>query len=319
MKKGSVLILCLLSSIVCWCQDGHWSLAFWNVENFFDIRHDTLKQDFAFMPEGENHWTLRKYEAKRDCIYKVVAAMEYPAVVGLAEVENDYVLRDLCRYTPLRRYKYDFVHFESPDIRGVDCALLYRQNAFRVFEARPICVSDTLADFFTRDILLVGGVLMKDTAADSCFILVNHWPSKLGGAKAEKRRMAIARTLRQVLDSLVEAHPTALVMAMGDFNSDPYEPPMRQFQFDREGRNPEGLYNLMFRLPKGEGSYKFQDSWSYIDQIIANRDLNAEVFKPQFMLREDARHMGEKVYRTAIGMRYVGGFSDHLPIIVRVP
>ena len=319
MKTGVALILWLTGSVACWCQSERWTLAFWNVENFFDTKHDTLKQDYAFTPEGDNHWTYRKYGAKRDGIYKVVAAMKYPVVIGLAEVENDYVLRDLCRYTPLQRYGYDFVHFESPDSRGVDCALLYRQKSFRVFEAWPICVSDTLSGFFTRDILLVGGVFMRGDAEDSCFILVNHWPSKLNGAKAEKHRITIAKKVRGVMDSLIEAHPTASVMAMGDFNSDPYEPPMREMEFDKNGKNPEGLYNLMFRLPKGEGSYKFQNAWSYIDQIIANRDLCAEVFKPHFMVREDPRYMGEKMFRTSIGMRYVGGFSDHLPIIVRVP
>lgn len=319
MKKGVVLIVCLVSSVACWSQGERWTLAFWNVENFFDTKHDTLKQDLAFTPEGDNHWTYRKYEAKRDGIYKVVAAMKWPAVMGLAEVENDNVLRDLCRYTPLRQYGYDFVHFESPDMRGVDCAMLYRRNAFRVFEAWPICVSDSSRGFFTRDILLVGGVLMMGEVEDSCFILVNHWPSKLNGAKSEKRRVEIAKRLRRVMDSLAEAYPTALVIAMGDFNSDPYEFPMRQMEFDRNGKNPQGLYNLMFHLPKGEGSYKYIDTWSYIDQVIANRDLCAEVFKPHFMLREDKRYMGEKMFRTSIGMRYVGGFSDHLPIIVHVP
>ena len=319
MKKGVALILWLTGSVACWCQSERWTLAFWNVENFFDTKHDTLKEDFAFTPEGDHHWTKSRYEDKRDKIYKMIAAMRYPDVVGLSEVENDYVLRDLCRYTPLRRYHYEFVHYESPDRRGSDCALIYRKHRLKVLESRAICVSDSSKGFQTRDILLVGGVLMQGLRRDSCYILVNHWPSKLGGAVAERRRVVIAQKLRFLLDSLWVAHPSALVLAMGDFNSDPYESPMDNMGFSKDGRNAEGFINLMYGLKRGGGSYKYKDSWSYIDQVIANRDLKVEAFSPDFILLDDERNMGKKVFRTYVGMRYLGGFSDHLPLIIEVP
>ena len=140
---ATVLGLFLYTTDVCAQDEGRWTMAFWNVENYFDTQHDTLKEDMEFTPTGKNHWTAKRYADKRNKIYKMVAAMQWPVVVGLAEVENDRVLRDLCRYTPLRRYGYEFVHYESPDRRGVDCALLYRKELFTVFESQRIDVSDS--------------------------------------------------------------------------------------------------------------------------------------------------------------------------------
>ena len=136
-------------------------MACWNVENLFDTRHDTMKDDCAFTPEGDNHWTSKRYQDKQNKIFKTIAAMQWPVVVGMAEVENDHVLRDLCRNTPLRKLGYDFVHFESPDQRGVDCALLYRKGLFDLFESTNIYVSDTTEGFYTRDILLVVMQLLR--------------------------------------------------------------------------------------------------------------------------------------------------------------
>ena len=312
------IMLCVLAGLTCQAQDNvRWSVAFWNVENFFDTQHDTLKDDIAFTPQGENHWNAKRYADKRNKIYKMVAAMQWPAVVGLAEVENDRVLRDLCRYTPLRRYGYEFVHYESPDKRGIDCALLYRRGVFKVFESRRIDVSDSTEDFYTRDILFVDGVLGEK---DSCYIFVNHWPSKRNGAVAERHRIEIARLLLGLMDSLQQEHPTALVLAMGDFNAAPDEDAISKgLGFEGGCRNAAGLYNLMCKMAVGEGSYKYKDTWSRIDQMIANRELKAEVFAPDFMLRDDTRYMGMKPFRTYSGMRYLGGYSDHLPIIVNIP
>lgn len=315
---ASLLLLGCLPWTLCQGQSApRWHIAFWNVENFFDTTHDTLKNDEAFLPMGDNHWTSRRYTDKRDKIYKMIAAMEWPTAIGMAEVENDHVLRDLCYGTPLRRKRYEFIHFESPDLRGVDCALLYRRDLFHPTESRPLRVSDSTANFFTRDILLVGGVL---TDGDSCYLLVNHWPSKLGGTEANRHRLAIARLLRHTLDSLQRTHPTALVMAMGDFNASPDEEAIRKgLGFERKRMNPDGFFNLMHDFPKGTGTYKYQDSWSCIDQIIANRDLPTRIFSPEFILIDDSKYLGQKLFRTYIGMQYKGGYSDHLPVIVDIP
>ena len=318
----AVVIVIILLPASAYAQKGwRWTMAFWNVENYFDTRRDTLKDDCAFTPEGDNHWTPRRYQDKQNKIFKTIAAMQWPVVVGMAEVENDHVLRDLCRNTPLRKMSYDFVHFESPDQRGIDCALLYRKGLFEVFEARNIYVSDTAEGFYTRDLLLVGGVL-NDTlgTTDTCYILVNHWPSKRGGATADRYRMAIAQRLRHTMDSLQRNHPAALVLAMGDFNATSDEEAIsRGLGFDGEERNPEGFYNLMHSMPRGEGSYKYRDTWSTIDQMIANRKLTVELFAPDYLLVDDEKYMGRKPFRTYTGMTYLGGYSDHLPVMVRIP
>lgn len=316
VKKLLILGLLVVFAFGCRSQvDTCRRLAFWNVENFFDTQHDTLKEDMAFTPLGDNHWTAKRYEDKRNKIYKVLAAMDWPSVVGLAEVENDKVLRDLCLGTPLRKMKYGFVHYESPDRRGVDCALLYRKDHFRVIDSRPICVSDSASGFFTRDILAVEGVLGEDT----CYLFVNHWPSKLGGAMADGHRLAIARLLLHMMDSVKSAHPQALVLAMGDLNSSPDEEAVCEgLEFRGNCMNESGFYNLMYQVPAGVGSYKYQGSWSCIDQVVCNRDLELEIFSPDFLLIDDIKYLGKKLFRTYLGMRYQGGYSDHLPLIVKV-
>lgn len=311
-----VLLLWLVA--VGWSGESQtsWRAAFWNVENFFDTQHDTLKSDDAFTPQGENHWTTKRYAEKRNKIFKMVAAMGYPTIVGLAEVENDAVLRDLCLFTPLRRFHYQFVHYESADRRGADCALLYRSDWFRPTESVAWCMSDSTEGFFTRDMLMVGGVVGND----SCYLIVNHWPSKLGGATADRHRMRIARKLRSVMDSLQQVHPSALVLAMGDLNADRHEEAISVGLGFADGDiNPEGFYYLMHEIAPGTGSYKYQGQWSCIDQMVANRNLQASVFSPNFALTADKRNMGVKPLRTYSGLQYIGGFSDHLPIVVDIP
>lgn len=312
-----ILLALVLNNTICRGQESfNKTIAFWNCENYFDTQHDTLKDDYAFTPSGDNHWTPKRYADKRNKIYKIIAAMKWPVAVGLAEVENDRVLRDLCLGTPLRKKGYNFVHFESPNPRGADCALLYREKIFHLLETKQISVSDSDAEFYTRDILMVGGILDNDT----CYLLVNHWPSKLGGAFADQQRLAIAYRLRYLMDSLQRSHPDALILAMGDFNASPEEEAISKgLGFGRSNRNSSGFYNLMASLPKGTGSYKYQDSWSYIDQFISNRELPVEIFSPDFMLSDDPKHLGKKPFRTYLGMRYLGGYSDHLPIIATLP
>lgn len=317
--KVVFLTLFLLCTAVACGQDGgdaRRCVAFWNVENYFDTHHDVRKDDRDFTPDGNYHWTASRYLDKRNKIYKTVAALGYPAVMGLAEVENDSVLDDLCLGTPLRAKGYRAVHYESPDKRGIDCALLYRKDCFLPLESRPVTVSDTAHGFRTRDILLVVGLLGDDT----CCLLVNHWPSKSGGIKALRRRRAVAQRLRMTMDSLMRVHPGALVLAMGDFNASPDEAVIRkEMGFGRTGRNAEGVYNLVAGLPRGEGTYKYQGVWSYIDQMMASQNLRMEVFRLEFLLTPDERYMGSKPFRTYSGIRYQGGFSDHLPIRTYVP
>lgn len=304
---------------------------FWNVENYFDTQHDTLKNDYEFLPRGVRYWTRKRFEAKRNQIYKTIVALGeaggepysealIPAIVGLAEVENDGVLRELCQGTPLAKYHYQSVHYESPDARGIDVALLYRPQYFRVLESRSLCVSDTSQGFRTRDILLVFGV---SASGDSLVLFVCHFPSKRGGKEADVRRAKVARYLMQQMSSAIREHPTAVVLAMGDFNATPKE--MAAYV-------PYGFVNLMDRLPTHEGSYFYQGRWSYIDQFFVSGNTleegkrdegscplrlegnNANIFHLRPLLTEDKGNMDLKPRRTFQGPKYYGGVSDHLPI-----
>ena len=266
-------------------------IAFWNVENYFDTRNDSIADDDAYTPTGENHWTQNRFKRKRDNIYKVVLGLGQPAIMGLAEVENDYVMAELVNGTPLRKKGYRYIHYDSPDHRGIDCALLYRHDLFSPVYSRAVNVSES--NYETRDLLLVLGV---SSQGDSIAVIVCHLPSKRGGATAERHRSRIAGILRECTDTLGRNHPGAAIVVMGDFNADRYETPfMQDFAFEPQHSNPEGLYNLMYTLPNDEGTHNYGGRWSCHDQIFyrppqeaKNGDLpKVRIFKPEFLNRID--------------------------------
>lgn len=307
-------------------QDGQqpfstFTAAWWNVENLFDTRDDPRTRDEDFTPQGDLHWTRRKMEAKIQGIYKTLVMMELPDVVGLGEVENKYVLRELCQGTPLAQVPYRYVHYDSPDSRGIDVALLYRTDRFTVTASRTVNVSDSAEGFFTRDILVVEGVT---GGGDTVCLLLNHWPSKRGGDEAEQHRLEIARTLRSLMLELHDRHPHAAVVAMGDMNSTADEAPLAQgMGFGSDSVNPDGIRNLTLRLPRDWGSHKYQGQWRYIDQVFLLADEPWEVrklklFKFDHLLVDDGNHPGQRPKRTNLGPRYEGGISDHLPLMLRL-
>lgn len=311
-------------------------IVFWNVENLFDTDDDPLKDDDAFTPGGENHWTRKRYLQKLTNICRVVAAtgvreagkMEPPTIVGLAEIENDRVLRDLCKGTVLRKYGYRYVHYESPDERGIDNALLYREAYFKPFLTKAIGVGDSSLGLMTRDLLLVEGTIKRDAKAtinhpgyidDTLIIIVCHLPSKRGGATADIKREHVARKLRETLDTLAVAHPEAAIVAMGDFNASPEERELAAV-------DAKGFENLMKQMKTGTGSHKYQGKWAYLDQVIVSKGMlngrcpiqvagrKAMLFGNDFMLADDERHLGKVPLRTYQGVKYLGGYSDHLPV-----
>ncbi len=295
--------------------------AWWNVENLFDTRDDPETDDDEFTPQGERHWTRRRLSDKVNGIYKTLVQMNLPDVVGLGEVENNYVLRELCQGTPLAQVPYRYVHYDSPDRRGIDVALIYRTDRFTVTASRAVNVSDSAEGYFTRDILVVEGVT---AGGDSVCLLVNHWPSKRGGEEADMRRLAIARTLRSLMLELKEEHPAAAIIAMGDMNSSANEEAIAVgMGFAGDSINPDGIRNLTPRLPKDWGSHKYQGEWRYIDQVflLADRrwmegDLKLQRF--DHLLTDDGNRPGQRPKRTYQGPRYEGGLSDHLPMLLRL-
>lgn len=300
---------------------------FWNVENYFDTYDNPSTSDETFTPAGENHWNWKRFEKKRNDIAKTILLAadeygEYPALIGLCEIENSFVLEELTENTPLARAGYSFLHKDSPDSRGIDVALLYRNEIFAPLEEHYIASS-----FPTRDILYTKGVL---NGLDTIHIFVNHWPSKRGGDKSSStKRKIVSHRARQVTDSILQKNPEANIIMMGDFNDTWESEPLG---------NLDHLVNLSRWAEGNEGSYKYRESWSTIDQFLVSENLIKDnkshkgeflrqwiwcekkmmIFTANHLLCEDEKYLGIKLRRTYSGPRYLGGISDHLPIFLQL-
>ena len=294
------------------------TVMFWNLENFFDWKADTVLRNDSeqeFTSFGRRRWTRGRFERKCRAIAKVVMWIAdgegaMPDVIGLAEVENRFVLERLLRDTPLSRAGYGIVHYDSPDPRGIDVALLYRRERLRILSSHPIGVGARDGpEFRTRDILLVefhGG------GKDSIAFLVNHHPSKYGGDSDRKRKEAM-RCLWEATDSLFSSG-CRNVVAMGDFN----DSPASTESYSRT------MVNLAVPLAKrGEGTIKYAGRWELIDMFfvspsLAGKTTGMRIARVPFLTVRDNAHSGEKPLRTYTGPRYTGGVSDHRPIVLKV-
>lgn len=324
--KHTALVLLLMLTATAQSQETQqqfstYTIGWWNVENLFDTRDDPKTNDDEFTPEGEKHWTRRRLSNKVNGLYKTLVMMDLPDVVGLGEVENKFVLRELCQGTPLRQSHYRYVHYDSPDRRGIDVALIYRSDRFTVTASRPVHVSDSADGFYTRDILVVEGVTAE---GDTLCVLVNHWPSKRGGEEADARRLEIAQTLRTLMLDLKKKHPEAAVVAVGDMNTTADEPAVADgMGFGDDSVSADGIRNLIHRLPNDWGSHKYQGEWRYIDQVFLLADAPWEVKKLKLMkfdhlLTDDKGQTGMRPKRTHRGPLYEGGLSDHLPLLLKL-
>lgn len=311
----------------------------YNVENLFDCQHDTLKNDYEFLPNSLRHWNYTKYKKKLDNIARVITAVggwNPPALVALCEVENDSVLRDLTRYSILREAGYRYVMTQSPDLRGIDVALLYQRGLFKLLLHQSIPV--TLGNHFkkyrpTRDILHVEGLLLNQDTLD---VFIAHLPSRSGGAKeSEPYRLFAAKRLKDTVDSVYAARLHPQILIMGDFNDYPQNKSICQIlqatapPSDSSKTEPNKLYHLLARKAATQhkfGSYKFHGEWGLLDHLIVSGTLlhftssfytnenKANVFRAPFLLVEDHKYGGVQPFRTYLGPRYQGGYSDHLPV-----
>lgn len=310
-------------------------IAFYNVENLFDIENDSLKNDDEFTPEGDRNWNNNRFYKKLNNIYKVIIGLgewNPPVIVGLCEVENRFVLNKLVYQTPLKTFDYKIIHEESPDWRGIDVALIYRSSGFTPIEYKTIGIRfpfDTASR--TRDILYVKGVLSE---TDTVNIFVNHWPSRYGGYLVTKpKREFVASILRKQIDSLFLADSDPNIIIMGDFNDEPWDESLEvvlNAKMDTTGLQRNELYNLMsvFQKDWDGGTSKYIEDWSIIDQFIVSANLvngnqrlqvldgRAQIYNPEFLLEDDFKHLGKKPYRTYVGFSYNNGYSDHLPIYI---
>ena len=316
----------IVFSQVCYAQKRGADVVFWNVENYYDPFVDSLQQDPAFTPQGANHWTWSRFIAKRDALAKTIIAMgeeELPVLIGLCEVESRFALEQLVRQTPLAPSGYRIVHRDGPDERGIDAALLYRPDRFRVLITRFLTVRLPDTTQHTREIVYAKGVLDD---LDTLHLFVNHWPSKRGGAKASaSRRMAAVVRLRSSVDSIFSLHPAANIVIMGDFNDTPLSKVIQTLS------NGAPLCNLSVPLARRkEGTIRYRGRWELIDQFIVSENLLCReepiytsaayysIFKAPFLLIPDDKYLGMKPFRTYLGPRYQGGISDHLPVILKI-
>jgi hypothetical protein len=303
----------------------------YNVENFFDTKDDSLTSDNDFTPNGNQYWNGVKYKAKTINIARVITAAggwDGAAIVGLYEIENSYVLNSLVKYSPLKKRGYKFVHYDSPDPRGIDVAMLYDPQRIKVLESRKMSVLCNKKPLNTRDVLYVKALLL---GADTLHLFMVHTPSRRGGVKeSEWRRECVMSMVRSRVDSIMAKAP-ANILIMGDFNDYPDCSSMCKVLGAKktDGTIKEkGLYNMFWKhAMEGKGSYKYQGEWNMLDQIIVSGKMlkggglytsqdKAVIFETPFILEEDKQHFGYKPMRTFNGRRYIGGYSDHLPIYI---
>jgi len=289
-------------------SDSLFTVIFYNTENFFDAEHDSLYDDYEFLPEGTRRWTYARTERKAEQIAKVLAnagGWQTPAVIGLCEVENRRCLDLLCRKMP--DYPYRILHTDSPDRRGVDVALLYDPAQFRLLDSAFLEMPSKLS---TRHIVYACGRL---PSGDTLHLFACHLPSMNGGMRASDWKRQCAReALQQRIDSLLRQNEEAYIIVTGDMNCPPAD-------------NLRGLSNRMTKHQRnGEGTEKYRGRWCCLDQFYLSPPLDScastRIFAPDWLSEPDERHLGRRPKRTFNGYRYrADGFSDHYPILLSFP
>jgi Predicted extracellular nuclease len=304
---------------------------FYNVENLFDTEKDSCKQDDEFLPKSIRAWHYGRYKKKLTNISRVITATgewSAPAIVGLCEVENNRVLRDLTQYSPLKQHGYRYVMTDSPDTRGIDVALLYQRDQFKLLEYQSLRINLNKRRT-TRDILHVVGVI---STLDTLDIFVAHFPSRSQGQKeTEPNRLKAASILRSAVDSLCSIRKEPRIIIMGDLNDYPKNKSVSKVLNAKAPINDisnNQLYHLLANkaTKTNYGTYWYQGEWELLDHLIVSGLLlntsatvytstdYAHIFKLPFLLISDDKYGGKRPYRTYHGMKYEGGYSDHLPV-----
>ncbi len=330
-------LLFLITGIGCTAQKKEQvlAIAFYNVENLFDPADHPGAGDDAFTPAGAYRYTEAIYRKKMDNLALAISKMaidkteEGPVLIGLAEVENRKVLQDLVNSKTLDKRKLKFLHFDSPDPRGIDVALLYQPKKFKPISARvlPMNISVNGRKERTRDILYVTGKMEQDTL----HILVNHWPSRREGENiSERKRMLAAAANRRVIDSLLQKDSRTKIIVMGDMNDNPSDKSITQglkATAIKTGKDTQSLFNPWWHLYKnGEGTSVYKNHWMLFDQILVSAGLlptekdklrynNAEIFNSR-ILRNPFGKGKDFPHRSFSGTRWIDGFSDHFPVIL---
>jgi endonuclease/exonuclease/phosphatase family metal-dependent hydrolase len=291
-----------------------------NCENLFDYRHDEGKDDTEYLPEATRYWTKKRYWKKLNNIAQELLSTSddgIPDLIALCEVENDSVLNDLTHRSLLRNAGYEYLMTSSPDVRGIDVALLYSPFSFA-----PVCSYSLRVEPVddmrpTRDILYVSGLI---SSGDTLHIFVVHAPSRYGGERYSRPfRQAVADRLCQSVDSLYALSSDVRILIAGDFNDGPDSPMLQQIccqrisNLTKDARGQNGVH----------GTYRYKGEWERIDHILGspyiyNKVDTAYIHAPKFLLEEEKLYGGLRPRRTYNGMKYQPAYSDHLPLVVRV-
>ncbi len=343
MKTNLFILLAFLLLAVCPKADAQkqpYAVVFYNLENLFDTIPSPGVFDREFTPGGSKVWNSSKYWKKIGNIEQVFfeiakTVKSYPAVIGVCELENRNVLEDVVAAPKLAKANYDIVHYDSPDARGVDVALLYRPDMFKVEGSKSLRVTlPGQPDFKTRDVLMVWGLMGGERF---CFF-VNHWPSRLGGqAASESKRVEAAKVVRRAVDSISGVYPDMKVVIMGDLNDDPVCRSLTE-GLGAKGKPSEvkagDLFNPYVAMFKaGYGTLAYQDGWNLFDNMVVNENLlNASsgklklrkhgkfygyIFDRPFLHQQSGRYKGYPL-RTFVGDTFQGGYSDHFPVYLLI-
>ncbi len=307
----------------------------YNVENLFDTINSPLFDDDEFTPSGTKEWTYDRYTKKLNDLGRVILSIpgkELPALIGLSEIENRGVLEDLIKVRGIRKGKYEIVHEDDQDPRGIECALLYRPDLFKYKSHEYVPIADPVdPDYLYRGILHVHG---KGPDGSSLHIFVNHWKSRSGGEReTQRQRMFSAITLRKQMDLLMSRESDFKVIVMGDFNDEPTNRSLTNgLSALNKRRNIQmgDYYNLFYDLHniEGKGTYNYQGNWNMLDQVIVSYNLldqerglttgyeSGVILKEEWMLYESEKYGESLPSATYGGPEYYGGPSDHLPIYI---
>lgn len=309
------------------------AIGYYNLENLFDTIDSEGVAEGDFLPNGAKGWNSEKYYYKLDQMARVISEIATDktpdglAVFGVSEIENNLVLEDLVKTDKLKGRNYKIVHYNSPDRRGIDVALIYNPKYFEVTNSMsiPLITEDT--NFRTRDQLVVTGNLL----GEEMHFQVNHWPSRSGGEKRSRpKRNAAGKLARHISDSLLAINPNAKIMIMGDLNDDPTNHSVAKYlkaTGNKKKLDQGYFYNPYMSLyKKGLGTLAYRDSWNLFDQIILTPALvndereewsfyKANIFKKKYMINQEGRYKGYPT-RSFVGNKFQGGYSDHFPVYI---
>lgn len=305
----------------------------YNVENLFDTIDEPKKADEIFLPNSEKHWNTKRYKKKINDLARVISSINkaaLPDLVGLAEVENRQVVEDLANSDFLKKGDYGIVHQESPDIRGIDVALMYKKSTFTYIEHEAIEVNyDFDPSTKTRDILYVKGKINND---EILHVFVNHWSSRREGMeKTEPKRLHAASLVRKKVDEILKADKDAKIIIVGDFNDEPQNKSLSQIlnAGNSKKQDDRKLYNLLYSKDLADkGTYNYKGNWNMLDNIVVSKALldsqkgyvvssaEAEIFQQSWMMYYNKRYDTYTPSKTYGGPNYYGGVSDHLPVYI---